>query len=129
MAIKVRAEVEGRYLHLYCRGTYSLEATIETLQTAFDLAAQNDVPAVLVDCRDVVGDPPRVMERYEMGAYAAERSRGLRVAIVATEPMRDTQRLGENVAVNRGADLKGFGDLQEARAWLAEDNGASPPSA
>ena len=42
----------------------------------------------------------------------------LKFAYVIHEPLRDPERLGENVAVNRGMDVKTFEDRNEAVEWL-----------
>jgi hypothetical protein len=39
-------------------------------------------------------------------------------AYVISEPLRDPQRYGETVAVNRGMNVKTFETLEEAFVWL-----------
>ena len=44
------------------------------------------------------------------------------IAVVGDEPMIDSRRFGETVAVNRGAFGKVFTDFSEAKAWLKDRN-------
>ena len=41
-------------------------------------------------------------------------------AYVIHDPMRDPKRFGENVAVNRGIDVKSFENMNAALEWLNE---------
>ena len=79
-------------------------------------------PSVLLDIRSAVLRVS-VMEVFDAAASTADViPHGVRYAIVfsaQTLPIHDA-RFGENVARNRGAQLKAFTDISRAREWLAE---------
>jgi hypothetical protein len=47
-------------------------------------------------------------------------------AYVMNEPLRDSQRYGETVAVNRGMNVKTFETLEEAFEWLERPPAQKP---
>ncbi len=121
MSIDVQFEVKADYVYLRCRGTFKLKAVLEVYEKAFRVAAQESRKAVLVDGRDLEGEPPTTMERYEQGVYLAEHNPlRILIAVVGKEPMVERRRFGETVGRNRGATGQAFTDLDEAIAWLKE---------
>jgi hypothetical protein len=122
MSIEIETEAKANYMHLHCRGTYSLKAIMELFEKAFDIASREGLKAVLIDGRDVKGVPPTTLERYTFGVHVAElqldKGRCIRLAVVANEPIVDPRRFGETVARNRGATIRVFTDIDEAIAWL-----------
>jgi hypothetical protein len=67
------------------------------------------------------------MERFYYGEFAAQSvvesadlgvSRSTQFAYVLKVPMRDPERFGETVAVNRGMRVRTFDDLDDALGWL-----------
>ena len=81
---------------------------------------------MLIDGRTLVGNP-EVIERFFYGHFAAEmvmsyRDRGISAgtpfAYVLIEPVLDSKRFGETVAVNRLMNVKAFEDPEEALEWL-----------
>ena len=41
-----------------------------------------------------------------------------KIAVVGKEPLIHKDRFGELVGTNRGANIKGFTDIDEAKSWL-----------
>jgi len=80
---------------------------------------------VLVDGRQMTGNPS-LFERFLYGTFAAlatldvlhQHNLRLKFAYVIHAPLRDPDRFGETVAVNRGMDVKTFEEKNEAVAWL-----------
>jgi hypothetical protein len=87
--------------------------------------AQYQAQKVLFDGRNVTGKP-REFERFLYGDFAAKETIKLvndcgivpRFAYVLHQPLRDPQRYGETVAVNRGMIVKTFETREEAFKWL-----------
>ena len=93
----------------------------EILYEAVRIGAAN----VLIDGQQMTGKPGD-FERFLYGEFVTnttlevmkEYHTHLRFAYVLHEPLRDPERFGENVAVNRGMDVKAFEDPNEAIQWL-----------
>lgn len=77
---------------------------------------------------------PRDFERFLYGEFAAHETMKLvrvqriipQYAYVLHEPLRDPERYGETVAVNRGMNIKAFETLEEAFKWLGLRPGTMP---
>jgi hypothetical protein len=125
--IDIRFEVNPGHVLLHCTGTYDLPSALEMYDAAYAMAAQEQLPAALIDARALNGDPPTTMDRFNMGLHvASNRAPGIRLAVVGEPGMVDPARLGETVAVNRGAAMRVFTDLDAARAWI--DDPDAPPA-
>ena len=69
---------------------------------------------------------PGNFERFFYGAFAAQETMRIvkdhdiapQFAYVIKEPLRDVERFGETVAVNRGMNVRTFERLEEAFEWL-----------
>lgn len=124
----LRATVTGEFTLLEAQRTF-----LEVLAAA----AQHGTPKILLDGRAVAGTPATI-ERYYYGEFVArsvlqyKKTGALgscQLAYILKEPVKDTRRFGETVAVNRGAWVRVFEDLAEGMAWLgisAERDGAGP---
>ena len=123
MSIEFEFRVHAAHVELTCTGTYTLESSLQVYTRAFEIAAREDRVAILVDARLVTGNPPTLMDRYQMGVHVAELESGpgprIRVALVSNEPMIHPQRFGEVIAKSRGAQARVFTDLDEAMAWIS----------
>jgi len=121
MSIDTQIELKTNYIYLRCNGTFEQSAAIELFGNAIQTAVQEGRKAVLIDARELEGEPPTTMERYELGASLAEfNSRGILIVVVGKEPIIDPSRFGETVAVNRGVRGRAFTDIDEAITWLEE---------
>jgi hypothetical protein len=122
MTIEIQAEKKARYLHIRCRGEYRPGALLDVYKKAFRMAEREGMPGVLIDIRDLGGDPPTLMERFEQSNQVAEMQvnsgKRIGIVIVGREPMIDPERFGETVALNRGATGGVFTDLNAAVAWI-----------
>ena len=119
MSIEYQVEVQEDYVCLRCKGAYDLKSAKEVFNQAYRITAQQQLNAVLIDVREIAGNPPSTMERFDLGVLIGEhRDSGICLALVGTEPILDPRRFGETVALNRGGWGKGFTDIDEAIVWL-----------
>ena len=119
MSIEYQVEVREDYVCFRCSGAYDQKSATELFNQAYRITGQQRLNAVLVDAREIAGNPPSTMERFELGVLLSEhRDSGICLALVAKEPILDPRRFGETVALNRGAWGKGFTDFDEAVIWL-----------
>jgi hypothetical protein len=73
--------------------------------------------ATLVDLRAVPG-PITFMDRYQIGEHTGRYLSGVTVAALMNEEQTDKERIGQKVAMNRGARVEVFIDPAQADAWL-----------
>jgi hypothetical protein len=122
MSMALQMSVESGALYVTASGNFSLAEAQRTFLEMIGAVAQNKVGKVFFDGREVEGNP-ELMERFYFGEFAARTvvDHGLsclRFACVLKEPLLDPGRFGENVAVNRGMQIKAFDDFKEAQTWL-----------
>ena len=131
MSIRQQICFEFGLLKVEAHGDFSLEEATRALVEMLGAAAQYRAEKVLLDGRNVKG-APREYERFLYGELAAQGTREFireyryapRFAYVLHEPLRDPDRYGETVAVNRGMTVKVFETPEEALKWL----GLTPPN-
>ena len=123
MSISFEVRVNAGYVVLECAGTYTLESSLQVFEQAFEIAAREGRGAALVDARKLAGGPPTIGERYDQGVHVAKlqsaQAQRIRLALLGHEPMIHPERIGEIVAVSRGALARVFTDLDEALAWIS----------
>lgn len=122
MSVSFEIRVHAGYVELVCTGTYSHEAALQLYSQAYEIAVRENRAAVLVDVRQVTGNPPTLTDFFEQGVHVASLGSGsgprIRFAHLADERMTHPQRFGEVVARSHGALIRVFTDLDEALAWL-----------
>jgi hypothetical protein len=132
MSINQRMQFQSGLLTIEADGEFSLEEAKSTFMEILGAVAQYQAQKVLFDGRNVRGKP-REFERFLYGDFAAKETIKLvnehgivpRFAYVLRPPLRDPQRYGETVAVNRGMIVKTFETPEAAFKWL----GPIPPGA
>ncbi|MHC4586646.1 MAG: hypothetical protein ACYS3N_19120, partial [Planctomycetota bacterium] len=117
---------------------YELAKAKELLRDAIEAAMKHDMYNVLVDNREIEGDPPTTMMYYEYATFVAKLlmemriNRGLpvlRLAYVSRASFFDESRFAETVAVNRGVIGMNTDDFDEALAWLLKKDTSSETDA
>jgi hypothetical protein len=118
---------ESGWLRVIATGEFSLAEAERTFLEILDAVARHQTEKILLDGRALQGDP-NTIQRFLYGEFAAhtvaryirERgvSRAAQFAYVLQEPVLDSQRFGEIVAVNRGMWVKAFDNLADALGWL-----------
>ena len=123
MELIVLEELHSNYVYLKCSGNYdSVSSLLKVLKQGFDVASHNGLKGILVDVSNVKGIPITTLNRFRLGEYVAElnieHSGKIKIAVVGKTPLIHKDRFGELVGTNRGANLKGFNDIDEAKSWL-----------
>jgi hypothetical protein len=90
------------------------EASIKAIAEAIEA---RPTKAVLVDMRGLL-PPFSFMDRYQIGELTGKYLSGIPIAALALEEQTDKQRIGQLVAINRGARVEVFIDAAIAEAWL-----------
>jgi hypothetical protein len=126
MIITIETGDDADYLHAVIRGKFRLDEAQRTFLTLLEVVVRNRISRVLLEGLEITGKPTTI-ERFYYAKFAAAAvtiSTGRdalfrpRFAYVLKHPVLDPQRFGENVAVNRGMNVKAFEDLEAARRWL-----------
>lgn len=107
---------KGNYLLVELSGKYSLNFFVESIHRVIDYSKKEQLTKVLVDARSVDGDPS-IIDRYHIGLEISKHwAKNIQAAAVVKEEV--FSEVTENVAVNRGANLKVFTKLEAAISWL-----------
>lgn len=126
LAASIQIDQEKRLLYVVYSGDFSLSAAEATFDEILAAVVEHELKKVLVDGRQVVGEP-EALERFFYGRYVADTVAQTvnrtkidvpRFAYVLREPVLDPKRFGETVAVNRGMRVKLFDDMKQAEWWL-----------
>jgi hypothetical protein len=125
MAMQLQTEAAGGCLLARISGEFEMGESLAIQRRAFEAARQARLAALLFDVRGL-GGVPGVMHRYKLALSIVEESNKLtrdlgqkvRVAFVGEDPVIARDHFGEDVAVNRGANMRVFTGQNEARAWL-----------
>ena len=135
MSMRQEMQFESGVLKVDASGEFSLEEAKRLFLEMLEAVARYQAEKILLDGRNVKGDPARI-ERFFYGYFAATESISLiaksrlrqapQFAYVLHEPLRDPGRYGEKVAVNRGMNIKVFETLEEAVEWLRATTGNKP---
>jgi hypothetical protein len=120
-----RLQLEPGILNAVVIGEFELGAAQTQFAALLDEAVRSGVAKVLIDGQRITGNP-NGFERFLYGEFAAwatldimkQHNIRLKFAYVIHEPLRDHDRFGETVAVNRGMDVKTFEDAHDAMEWL-----------
>ena len=125
MSLQQKMHIESGLLSVDASGDFSLEDAKLAFLEMLGAVAQYKAEKILLDGRNVNGNP-RDIERFYYGEFAARETRKIvvehkivpRFAYVLHEPLRDPARLGETVAMNRGMVIKVFENPEDATEWL-----------
>lgn len=119
MYFEVVIAVEPDYVRLTATGQYSLESLfsfIDQVKSEADKAARK---LVLIDSRNIEGNMTDA-ERFFAGRRIAE-TFGPRLKTAVLMPAHKITKLGEAVAVSRGARLLVTDSEEEALTWLLKE--------
>ena len=110
----------GSFLLVEFFGKFSVEAGRQCIDRMVEASVKHGRPKVLLDCRRMTG-VMQVLDRFEVAEYGAATCYQLhQVALLGNKDMVLPDKFVENVAVNRGMNLKIFTDFDEAVLWLSQ---------
>jgi hypothetical protein len=115
---------ETRFVWAQFTGTWNLDELPGLLANILKECGTRRCNLLLIDILSVKNDQISTFERYKMGLGAASMSGGVRrMATVARPDQIDPQHFGETVARNRGMNIRIFGEVEPAQAWLLQPEG------
>jgi len=115
----LRIDDKGTYLLVEFFGEFGVEAGKRCVDRMVEACVTHKRSKVLLDCRRMTGNMP-VLDRFQVAEYGATRGRQfMRLALLNRENVLLPDNFVENVAVNRGMDMKIFTDYNEAERWLS----------
>jgi len=104
------------YLIAVCGETINLQVMFDMLAEIAQTCKQCNYHKALIDLRNAKGEI-RTIDRYDLGKEIAKLI-GNSVQIAVVYRSEEIDLFGENVSVNRGANLKVFPDTTRALKWL-----------
>lgn len=106
------------YLIVRIEGEWTADTMREAIKDTAKAARQRGFRLILADCRRLHA-PKTEFSRFEAGQDVARYlARDFKVAVLY--PKDFINQFAEDVAVNRGASMGVFSDLDEALSWLKE---------
>ena len=106
----------GSYLYVEITEPYSLNVILSAIQRATDICESENLSKALFDLR-AINENISAMDRYDMGIQVAKFF-GPRIKVASVAQASFINYLAENVAVNRGGNLRAFSDIEKAMEWL-----------
>lgn len=108
-------ELKNDYLFAQYTDAYELEPCLAYMQDIAEACRREAVTKVLCDVRGMQGKIS-VMDSFQLAVAGAVAFRGLQLAGVYRREEMDL--FAETVIRNRGGNVRVFGDMDEAKAWL-----------
>jgi hypothetical protein len=108
------------YVRFDYTGEFSEAAGKQCVDAMVEACSQLQFSKALLDCRKMTGEI-QILESFMVAQYGGK-MRGFlsKTALVGREDQMLPDNFVENVAVNRGVNLKIFTDIEEAIDWLKE---------
>lgn len=108
------------YNYFEFTGEFNLETGKQCINAMVEVCSQSQISKALLDCRKMAGEI-EIMESFMVAKYGVRMIGSIsKFAIVGREDQMFPDNFVENVAVNRGVNLKLFTDLERAVDWLKE---------
>jgi hypothetical protein len=102
---------KGEYLYFDFFGQFSVMKGKSVIDAMVKYAIEYSQTKILLDCRKITGEMP-VMERYQVAEYSEVTRKNIdKIAMVNRDDVVLPDNFVENVAVNRGINLKIFKDI------------------
>jgi hypothetical protein len=107
---------KGDYLLVEFAKPYSLNVALAIVHDIADRCQKDSLYTVLIDFTKMEGNPS-ILDRYHLGVEIA-RVWGPRIRSALVVKHNIINYMMENVAINRGAKVKSFSELNSALKWL-----------
>lgn len=121
MTISLTFLNKGGYLLVNEEGTRSPGGIRKAIGEIADHCRQHEVKRVAIDVRQLQGDM-EFMDWFDLGKSNGLHEIGIHKLAIVTMADQENTRFAATVAVNRGATVKVFVDLDEAEQWIMEGN-------
>ncbi len=128
--MNLETTVDEGFLRVHVTGEFVFEEANDCLVTVFEAIEQHKLQRVLVDCRQLSGEPTTI-ERFFHATFAVREMdrfadkgvfRGTRFSYLGHEPLIDRNHFGATVATNRGLIVKVSMNEQDALQWLKAES-------
>ena len=108
------------YVRFDYTGEFSQAAGKQCVDAMVEACSRFKLSRALLDCRKMTGEI-QILESFRVAQYGGK-MRGLlsKTALVGRQDQMLSDNFVENVAVNRGVNLKIFTDIEEAINWLEQ---------
>jgi hypothetical protein len=121
MSYELTTTKEGNLLHVKALGTRTFENVVSIIKDILQTCAEQGTHKVLVDVRALEGRLS-IADAFEIPTSIFPQMRDRTIlqkgAIVDLKEFEKGYKFFENVAVNRGFNIRIFPDIDEAIAWL-----------
>ena len=108
------------YNYFEFSGEFSPETGKQCIDAMVEVSSQSQISKALLDCRKMTGEI-QIMESFMVAKYGVQMIGAIsKFALVGREDQMFPDNFVENVAVNRGVNLKLFTDVEKAIDWLKE---------
>jgi len=116
----LRITQKEAYIRFDFTGEFSEMTGKQCIDAMVEASSQLQHSKALLDCRNMIGEI-KILESFMVAKYGGK-MRGFlsKTALVGREDQMLPDNFVENVAVNRGVNLKIFTDVEEAIDWLKE---------
>lgn len=105
---------------IFCwSGDMTLKDRDDSRHRVMQFCQENSIHKVILDTRQEI-NKTRTMQMFDFSATIPEHMRGLRIAVIRQSDDGEI-KFGENVARNRGANLRTFLTLEDAQSWLESE--------
>jgi hypothetical protein len=110
----------GTFILVDFFGEFNVEAGKQCVDRMTEACQEYGRSRVLLDCRKMTGEMP-IFSRFQVAEYGASKRYTIaQMALVVRPEIVLPDNFVENVAVNRGMNMKLFTDIDKAEAWLSE---------
>jgi hypothetical protein len=123
--LEIITEKRNDHIYAYVHGHFSLTQAQIVLTKSLDTLIEKSFSKLLIDISSMDGNISTI-QRFLFAEFCAinvykYREKGLnnlKIAIFGQEPMIDSAKFGETVAINRGANVKVTTDINVALQFL-----------
>ena len=113
-------ELKKKFVFVHYEGEVTPEESEASSGEVLRFARQSELPRVVIDIRDVIGEPSPQDLRSLMEANAEVTPPRPHTAFIVREDQYARFRFIEDFAVSRGMPIRVFVDEDEALNWLAD---------
>ena len=121
----IKMVIEENFLLVIASGIYSLIKANNLFKFAIDNGVSQNKSNILIDVINISGSIP-FFDRFKYSEFLANyvgmnaATKIIRVAVAGQEPIVHKEKFGETAAVNRGANVRVFTDMNKALIWVNE---------